>query len=196
MAKLILASASPRRSELLRMLNVPFGIRPADVDEHLPAGILPDKAVETLSRRKAEASAVGKAPDEVILAADTLVAKGDRILGKPANPQDAVRMLTLLSGEKHQVYSGITLIHGDKIASRVVCTTVRFRQLTEDEILRYVATGDPLDKAGAYGIQGAAGIFIEAIEGDYYNVVGLPICALEELAKEFLGCSLYGIAEL
>lgn len=195
MAKLILASASPRRSELLRMLNIPFEVRHADVDETLDAGIAPRDAVETLSRRKAEAAAAGT-PDEVVLAADTLVAKGDQILGKPESPQDAVRMLKLLSGSEHQVYSGITLIHGDKIASAVVCTTVRFRPLTEDEILRYVATGDPLDKAGAYGIQGPAGIFIEAIGGDYYNVVGLPICALEEMAKSFLGCSLYGIPEL
>lgn len=195
MAKLILASASPRRSELLRMLNIPFEIRPADVDERLPDGILPGKAVEALARRKAEASASGSA-SEVILAADTLVAKGDQILGKPVDAQDAVRMLTLLSGAEHQVYSGIALIRGDKIASAVVCTAVRFRKLTEGEILRYVATGDPLDKAGAYGIQGPAGIFIEAIEGDYYNVVGLPICVLEKLAKGFLGCSLYEIPGL
>ncbi len=200
MAKLILASASPRRAEILRMLHMDFEIHPADVDETLPAGISPETAVETLARRKGRAVATGD-PETVILSADTLVwleqpEGGPLILGKPADGADAVRMLETLSGRTHRVSSGIALLRGDRIASAVITTAVRFRALDRAEIERYVATGDPLDKAGAYGIQGPASIFIREITGDYYNVVGLPVCGLEELSRAFLGCPLYRIGEL
>ena len=203
MAKLILASASPRRAEILRMLGVDFEICPANVDEALPAGISPEAAVETLARRKGEAAAKKIAdPDPVILAADTLVwldapnGAAPVILGKPTDRADALRMLSMLSGREHRVSSGIALIRGDRAASATFTTTVRFRTLDSAEIERYVATGEPLDKAGGYGIQGSAALFVSGIEGDYYNVVGLPVCGLEELSRDFLGCPLSGIGAI
>lgn len=201
MARLILASASPRRAGILRMLHMDFEIRPANADERLPAGISPEAAVEMLARRKGQAVAAGD-PSQVILSADTLVwldvpeGASPVILGKPADMADAARMLGLLSGREHKVSSGISLIRGDKIASAVVTTAVRFRKLDGAEIARYVASGDPLDKAGGYGIQGPACVFIEGITGDCYNVAGLPVCALDELSRDFLGCPLCGIGEL
>ncbi|MGM9680144.1 MAG: Maf family protein [Eubacteriales bacterium] len=198
MSYLILASASPRRAELLTMLGLPFSVCPADTDESLPAGIPPRDAVETLARRKA-LSAAGLAnadrTGKIVLAADTLVALGDRILGKPKDEEDAKASLRMLSGSAHRVYSGIALAAKGRIYTAVECTEVHFRELTDGEIERYVASGEPMDKAGSYGIQGRAGIFIKGISGDYYNVVGLPLCALEELSRHAFGKSLYEIAQ-
>lgn len=194
MAKLILASKSPRRSELLSMLGLTYTVRSADTDESLPAGISPHDAVLLLARRKALASAAhSESEDEIVLAADTLVSIDGEILGKPTSKDEAKSMLRRLSGISHTVYSGIALARDGQIASTVAETEVRFRTLDEVEIERYVATGEPMDKAGGYGIQGAAGIFIESISGDYYNVVGLPLSTLEELCKSFLGSSIYAI---
>ncbi|MGM9636673.1 MAG: Maf family protein [Eubacteriales bacterium] len=198
MNPLILASASPRRAELLTMLGLPFSVCPASADESLPDGITPHDAVEILARKKALSVANRLDADgtkEVVLAADTLVAVGDRILGKPKDAEDAKAMLRMLSGSVHRVYSGIALAAKGRIFSSVECTEVHFRVLSESEIGDYTATGEPLDKAGAYGIQGRAGIFIKGIVGDYYNVVGLPLCALEELSRRSFGKSLHEIAE-
>lgn len=202
MAKLILASASPRRAELLKMLGLDFEISPANVDETLPAGISPTAAVEMLARRKGEAAAQKIAdPGPVILAADTLVwlegpdGAARTVLGKPTDPADAIRMLGMLSGRAHRVSSGIALICGERVASAVYTSTVHFRPLERGEIERYVSTGAPLDKAGGYGIQGPAAVFISGIEGDFYNVVGLPLCGLDRLCRDFLGCPLCKIGE-
>lgn len=198
MSHLILASASPRRAELLSVLGLPFSVRPTSTDESLPDGITPHDAVEVLARQKALAAASRPDADntkEVVLAADTLVAVGDRILGKPKDVEDAKAMLRILSGSVHRVYSGIALGAKGQLFSAVECTEVHFRVLSDFEIEDYVASGEPLDKAGAYGIQGRAGIFIKGIVGDYYNVVGLPLCALEELSRRAFGKSLHEIAE-
>ena len=175
MEKLILASCSPRRSELLTSAGIPFETVSPDVDEScdLPAG----EAVAVLSARKARA--VGRLyPGRRVLAADTLVAVDGRPLGKPADAEDAVRMLRLLSGRTHEVYTGLCLRDKDGCVTEAERTSVRFRTLTDGEIRRYIQTSEPMDKAGAYGIQGKAALFVEAIEGDYYNVVGLPLCRL------------------
>lgn len=189
--KLILASQSPRRRELLELLNIPFSVRVADIDETIDESADPAQTVAELSLRKA--MAVAPAADEVVVAADTVVVCGGRILGKPRDEAEARQMLTMLSGTDHQVMTGLTVIscHGSHTLTEV--TQLHFRPLTEAEIDAYIATGEPMDKAGSYGIQGGAALFCRGIEGDYYNVVGLPVCrlvtVLRELAPE-LGDSL------
>ena len=175
---LILASQSPRRRELLAKLNIPFQVEVADVDEHPLPEESPRQLVARLSRLKAEASA---GPGKVVIAADTVVVQDEKILGKPADEQEAKAMLMALSGRTHQVMTGVTVLKDGKAATHTEITQVTFRTLTEGEISRYIAGGEPMDKAGAYGIQGGAGVFVEAICGDYYNVVGLPRCRLWRL---------------
>lgn len=192
--KIILASGSPRRKELLEQAGYTFTIEVSDADEQIQAKN-PEHLVEELSRRKAFAVArqhlrgqnpamdfSGKEP-LMVIGADTVVALEGQILGKPAEEEDAVRMLQELAGKTHQVYTGVSLYRieeGEVTGTRTffVCTDVTMRPLDEEEIRAYVRTGEPMDKAGAYGIQGKAAVFIEGIRGDYYNVVGLPICAL------------------
>jgi septum formation protein len=184
--KLILASQSPRRRELLGLLNIPFSVRVADIDETMDENADPAQAVAELSLRKA--LAVVPAADEVVVAADTVVVCGGRILGKPRDAADAKEMLMMLSGTDHQVMTGLTVISCHGKTSLTEVTDLHFRSLTEKEIDAYIATGDSLDKAGAYGIQSGAALFCRGIEGDYYNVVGLPVCrlvtVLHELAPE------------
>jgi len=180
--KLILASQSPRRQELLKLLRIPFAVRVADIDETME-DCPPAEAVARLSRRKAEA--VSHADDETVIGADTVVVLDGKILGKPTDEADAFRMLRFLSGNRHQVMTGVTVLRGNRCVSVTEVTEVCFRQLSDQEIWGYIATGEPMDKAGSYGIQSGAAPFVEGIHGDYYNVVGLPICRLNQILKEF-----------
>jgi septum formation protein len=169
---LILASGSPRRAELLRAAGIEFTIRIADVDETTLPGESPRDYVLRLSRAKALAVA---REDEIVLGADTTVVIEDEIAGKPVDAEDARRMLSALSGRWHEVLTGVTLLRGDEILADVAVTRVKFSEMSESEIDWYVSTGEPMDKAGAYGIQGYASRFVECIEGSYSNVVGLPV---------------------
>ena len=186
--QLILASQSPRRRDLLGLLRVPFTVLPADIDEGMDPSLPPQQEVARVSRLKAEATP--RNPGDVVIAADTIVVLEDRVLGKPANRQEATQMLRALSGRDHQVMTGLAVLKDDRALVCTEITDVHFRPLTEDEILRYVDTGEPMDKAGAYGIQGYAAPFVEGIRGDYYNVMGLPVCRLwqmlRQLAPEFM----------
>jgi septum formation protein len=169
---LILASGSPRRAELLRAAGIEFTVRIADVDETILPGESPRDYVLRLSRDKALAVA---GEDEILLGADTTVVIEDEIAGKPVDIEDARRMLKALSGKWHEVLTGVTLLRGHKILSDVAVTRVKFSEMSDPEIDWYVSTGEPMDKAGAYGIQGYASRFVECIEGSYSNVVGLPV---------------------
>ncbi len=176
---LILASASPRRQELLQLITTEFEIHTKDTDESLPEGIAPVDAVQQLALRKALAVAQDF-PHDIVIGADTVVAVDNRLLGKPKDAQDAAAMLQLLSGRRHFVYTGVALIYpaGQQVFYQQ--TGVDFTILSPEEIARYVKTGEPMDKAGAYGIQGLGALLIEGIQGDYYNVMGLPVSALNK----------------
>lgn len=192
--KLILASASPRRKELLTVTGVKFDVVVSDADETVSETLTPAETVTLLARRKAEAvrNALGSPDgDTVILAADTVVASGGKILGKPKDREDAKNMLRSISGRVHEVYTGVALVRGEKTASGAVSTAVSVRPIPEDEIERYAASGECDDKAGAYAIQGIGGLFVEKIDGDYRNVVGLPVYYINELLKSDFGLSLW-----
>ena len=182
--QLILASASPRRKELLSLLGIPFVIRAADIDETMDPEKSPREEVEKISRRKA--MAIRREPGDVVIAADTIVVCEGRILGKPKSQQQAADMLQLLSGRDHQVMTGCTLMRDQQVISFVEVTDLHFRPLSQKEIWRYVESGEPMDKAGAYGIQGGAALFCERMAGDYYNVVGLPVCRLWETLRQLV----------
>ena len=179
---IILASQSPRRRELMGLFRIPFVIRAADVDEAMDPEKSPFEEVGRVSRLKAEATA--READDIVIAADTIVVCQGRVLGKPRDEADAKAMLRLLSGRDHQVMTGLTVLRGDKAVVHTEVTDIHFRPLMDREIDTYVATGEPMDKAGSYGIQGGAGLFCEKMVGDYYNVVGLPICRLALILKE------------
>ena len=179
---LILASASPRRKELLALFGIPFEIRVADIDETMDLNAAPFDEVARVSRLKA--LAVPREQDDVVVAADTIVVCQDRVLGKPKDAAEAKAMLRLLSGRDHQVMTGMTVLRGNRAVSHTEVTDIHFRNLTEAEIRAYVASGEPMDKAGSYGIQGGAALFCEKMSGDYYNVVGLPVCKLGMMLKE------------
>ncbi|MCI6434273.1 MAG: Maf family protein [Clostridiales bacterium] len=176
MKNLILASASPRRRELLSLFGIPFTVRVADIDEAMDPTKSPCDEVARVSCRKA--LAVERGPEDVVVAADTIVVCAGRVLGKPHSREEAVAMLQLLSGREHQVMTGCTVLCGDRRETFTEVTDLTFRPLSEAEIRRYVASGEPMDKAGAYGIQGGAALFCPGIRGDYYNVMGLPVCRL------------------
>ena len=180
--QLILASQSPRRKELLGLFRIPFQIRVADIDETMD----PDRpAAEEVARvSRAKAMAIPRQPRDVVVAADTIVVCGGQVLGKPKDKDDAYRMLRLLSGRDHQVMTGMTVLRGEQALTTTEITDIHFRQLTDREILGYIATGEPMDKAGSYGIQGGAALFAEKLHGDYYNVMGLPVCRLGQLLKQ------------
>ena len=179
--QLILASASPRRKELLGLFHVPFLIRVADIDETMDPSLAPADEVGRVSRLKA--LAIGRESDDVVIAADTIVVCAGRILGKPHSPEEAVQTLKLLSGRDHQVMTGVTVVRGNEVETFTEVTALHFRELTEKEIHAYVATGEPMDKAGSYGIQGGAALFCSHMVGDYYNVMGLPVCRLGETLR-------------
>ena len=173
---LILASASPRRQELLKLFGIPFTVRVADIDETMDPQGSPYEEVGRVSRMKA--LAVPRENDDVVIAADTIVVCENRVLGKPKTEEEAKAMLSLLSGRDHQVMTGCTLLRGDTCETFTEVTDLHFRELSPKEIARYVASGEPMDKAGSYGIQGGAALFCTHMVGDYYNVMGLPVCAL------------------
>ena len=180
--QLILASASPRRKELLGLFHVPFVIRVADIDETMDPSLAPADEVGRVSRMKA--LAVSREPEDVVIAADTIVVCAGRVLGKPHSPEEAVETLKLLSGRDHQVMTGVTVVRENEIETFTEVTDLHFRELTEKEIHAYVATGEPMDKAGSYGIQGGAALFCSHMVGDYYNVMGLPVCRLGEVLRK------------
>jgi septum formation protein len=179
---LVLASQSPRRKDLLSAAGLTFTVRVPEIPEVRRVGESPRDYVERLAREKALAVAAN--PGEIILAADTTVVVDDEVLEKPSSPGDAVRMLRLLSGREHEVMTGVCLRSPGALASGVEVTRVRFVPLTEDEIAGYVASGEPMDKAGAYAIQGLASKFIDRVEGCYFNVVGLPVARVYRMLKE------------
>ena len=186
MTRMILASASPRRRELLEMLRVPaLEVLPALGEERTDPRLDPEALVLALSRQKAEevARRCGDA-GAVVIGADTVVALEGRILGKPRDAEQAAEMLRALSGRSHLVYTGVTVCRGARVLSRAERTEVWFRPLEEGEIARYIATGEPMDKAGAYGAQGLASLFVEKLEGDFFNVMGLPLCLLGKMLME------------
>lgn len=179
---LILASQSPRRRELLGLFHLPFSVSVADIDETMDPTKCPRDEVARVSRLKAQA--VSRSADDIIIAADTIVVLGDRVLGKPHSPEEAKEMLRALSGRDHQVMTGMTVLRGEKAVTVTEITDIHFRPLLESEIDAYVKSGEPMDKAGAYGIQGGAALFAQRMVGDYYNVMGLPVCALWKILRE------------
>ena len=187
---IVLASKSPRRLELLRLLGVaePL-ILPAAEEAPVPSALPPEEAVLRIALAKAR-DVRPRAPEgSLILAADTIVVLEGQVMGKPRDEEDAFRMLRALSGRAHTVYTAVCLLYGAQELCRRVDTQVFFRPLSDGEIRRYIATGEPMDKAGAYGAQGLASLFIERMEGDFFNVVGLPLCAVGEMLNS-LGFSL------
>jgi septum formation protein len=180
--RLVLASGSPRRADILRQLGFEPEVRPADVDESYVPGETPTEHVERLARAKAEAVAQ-HAVEALLIGGDTIVLDGDRVLAKPVDVPDAVAMLRRLSGATHEVLSGLALAGPHGTVSVVARARVRMRAFDEEMASAYVATGEPLDKAGAYGIQGKGAALVEAIEGDYYAVVGFPVGAFLDLLE-------------
>lgn len=208
MGQIILASASPRRKELLEQIGISFEICPAKGEERITKSV-PHEVVEELASQKAiEVASMVRTYEEthqelvtpsdlMVIGADTIVSCGGQILGKPKDEHDACRMLKLLSGGTHQVYTGVSIVLLDASgkAGQVTFhekTDVTMRAMSEEEIRRYVATGEPMDKAGTYAIQGLAAMFVIGLDGDYYNVMGLPVCPLAMILRKFgvklLGC--------
>ena len=191
---IILASQSPRRRELLGQMGLKgFKILSPEVDEHVEGNPDPASLVEQLSLRKASAVAQRADEDDLIIAADTVVVLDGAVLGKPADEREAFAMLSALSGNRHYVYTGVTVLRGGQTLTAHECTTVTFREVEPHEISSYIATGEPMDKAGAYGIQGLGALLIQRIEGDYYNVMGLPVYRLGRMLAE-LGLDLLAMA--
>ena len=183
---IILASGSPRRKQLLAQMGIEtFRVISSDADETVEPGLSPARIVEILSARKAEAVADHAKPGGLVIAADTIVALDDAVLGKPNDGLEAFRMLSALSGRRHQVYTGVTLLRDGERRTEHEVTTVTFRELTQDDITRYIATGEPMDKAGAYGIQGFGMRYIRDISGDYYTVMGLPGARVRRFLRLF-----------
>ena len=180
--QLILASQSPRRKELLGLFHIPFTVRIADIDETMDPAKAPYDEVARVSLLKAKA--VEANAEDVVIAADTIVVCDGKTLGKPHSEEEAAGMLRLLSGRDHQVMTGMTVLRGNTHRSITEVTDIHFRALSENEIARYVASGEPMDNAGAYGIQGGAALFAEKMVGDYYNVMGLPVCRLWQLLSQ------------
>ena len=181
---LILASASPRRQELLKLFGVPFSVRVADIDETMDPGKPPYDEVARVSHLKA--NAIAREAGDVVIAADTIVVCEGHVLGKPRSEAEAADMLQLLSGRDHQVMTGCTILRDETCETFTEVTDLHFRPLRRSEIDRYVASGEPMDKAGAYGIQGGAALFCERMVGDYYNVMGLPVCRLGETLRKMV----------
>ena len=183
--KIVLASKSPRRKELLSLLDLEFEIITADIDETMDPSLPVTDEVARISYEKAMAVASDLSDDAVIISADTIVELDGTLMGKPRNKDDAARMLKSLSDKSHNVHTAVTVLCGNEHETRVVTTAVTFRHISDNEINDYIATNEPMDKAGAYGIQGRASKFVSGIVGDYFNVVGLPVCTLSLMLKEF-----------
>ena len=181
---MILASQSPRRRELLGQMGFSFTVRPARGEELPHPELTPAQLVEELARQKALEVSAEAASDDVVMAADTVVAIDGVVLGKPRDKAHAAEMLSALSGREHTVYTGVAVKRGETLLVEHEATQVRFRPLTEREIDLYIQTGEPMDKAGSYGIQGYGALLVEGIRGDYFNVVGLPICRLGRMLAQ------------
>ena len=183
---IILASTSPRRKELLSQIGLKdYRVMSPEVEEVMDPMLPPSELVEGLSRQKAMAVRARVGENEVVIAADTVVSLEGEVLGKPTDEMDAFKMLSALSGNRHQVYTGLTVICGDRVVTGHESTTVTFRELDPREIMDYIATGEPMDKAGAYGIQGVGALLISGIDGDYFNVMGLPVYRLGRILAGF-----------
>jgi len=186
MKTIIIASSSPRRKEILEKTGLPFIIDPSNSDEDMTQNLEPKDLAKALSLAKAK-DVAKRHKNAIVIGADSIITLNGKVLGKPHTEERAIEMLTELSGSIHSAITGYTIIDTDsgKIVSDAVETKIYFRKLTQDEIKNYVATGKPLDKAGAYAIQGKGALFVEKIEGDYYNIMGLPLSAVVEKLKEF-----------
>ena len=186
MSNIVLASGSPRRQELLHRIGIEeFDIRVPEADETYPAGLTPQQIVEYISRVKANAAAALCTDEEIVITADTMVFLDDQRLGKPAGESDALRMLTALQGRHHTVCTGVTVRQGSHILTESETTEVYFRPASEAELLAYIATGEPMDKAGSYGIQEKGALLVEKIHGDFFNVMGLPVLRLSRMLAQF-----------
>ena len=188
--KIVLASKSPRRKEILEVMGVDFEIDVADVDESVSDELSPVEAVCEISKRKAKKIAERHADDEIVISADTVVVIDGRIIGKPRDKQDAFNILKSLSGRTHEVYTGFTVCGKGVSKTDFEVTKVHFKNLCDEDIKRYIETGEPMDKAGAYGIQQKGNLFVEYIHGDYYNVVGFPISKICVTIKELFGINI------
>ena len=189
---IILGSQSPRRRELLEKLDLPFTILTADIDETVRPELTPAQAVADISARKAAAILRQASEDDLVITADTIVVLDGQIMGKPHSPEEAEQMLSSLSGRTHQVYTAVTLPSHARQKTEVACTQVTFRPLDPKEIRAYIASGEPMDKAGAYGIQGRGAVLVSHLEGDYFNVMGLPLCTLCRMLRSF-GVKVLGV---
>jgi septum formation protein len=181
--RVVLASASPRRRDLLNLIGIAHEVRPANIDETMRPREAPRRYAERLAREKASAIST-RDPDLITIGADTVVVINRKVLGKPADPSDAARMLRMLSGREHTVITAVAVSRGRKLRSAIEEVRVKFRRLRADEIDEYIAMGEPMDKAGAYGIQGYGATIVERIEGDYFAVMGLPLVRLVGLMRD------------
>ena len=184
MAKIVLASGSPRRQELLQRIGIAdFTVRVPDADESYDPGMTPEEIVCHISRKKS--LALDSAPGEIVITADTMVFLDDKRLGKPKDEEDALQMLTALQGRHHTVCTGVTVRQGDRILTRAAATDVYFRAAAEEELRAYIRGGEPMDKAGSYGVQGQGALLVERIDGDFFNVMGLPVLLLSQMLQQF-----------
>ena len=186
MAHIVLASGSPRRRELLERIGITdFDIRIPEVEESFPEGLTAPEVVAYISKEKADAAAKLCTPDEIVITADTMVFLDDRRLGKPRDEAHALEMLTALQGRRHTVCTGVTVQRGSRRLTESESTAVFFRPASEAELRNYIATGEPMDKAGAYGVQGRGALLVERLEGDFFNVMGLPVLRLSRMLASF-----------
>ena len=186
MSNIVLASGSPRRRELLERIGVTdFVVRVPEVEESFPEGLTPPEVVAYISREKAEAAARLCGPEDIVITADTMVFLDQARLGKPRDEAHALEMLTALQGRKHTVCTGVSVCRGAKRLTESESTGVFFRPATEAQLRRYIATGEPMDKAGAYGVQGRGALLVERLEGDFFNVKGLPVLRLARMLEAF-----------
>lgn len=186
MAQIVLASGSPRRRELLERIGLTdFTVRVPEVEERFPEGLTPRQVVSYISREKAEAAVKLCGPEDIVITADTMVFLDHDRLGKPRDEAHALEMLTALQGRRHTVCTGVSVCQGDRRLTETESTDVFFRSATEAELRRYIASGEPMDKAGAYGVQGRGALLVERLEGDFFNVMGLPVLRLARMLERF-----------
>lgn len=186
MAQIILASGSPRRRELLERIGIrDFAVRVPEAEESYPEGLTPREIVAHISRQKAEAARALCTPEDIVITADTMVFLDGARLGKPRDEAHALEMLLALQGRKHRVCTGVSVCRGETRLTETESTDVYFRTATEGELRRYIATGEPMDKAGAYGVQGLGALLVERLDGDFFNVMGLPVLRLARMLEKF-----------